>query len=206
MDGPPCRRRDLTSAYRSGNTSDYIGASFNIWRDGPWHWLRPGTQHRMDDVAQFARNPLPGDEVCLAGDAWDLVYSGWITSALRSSGACMDRFFPGSAWKPAATQCCEYRIRTNATVGGSPWYNWNARYNVQGCGEENWSPGAAYLKHERWWPAFDNWQPTAGSTTCVMPANSEACSVDAAKYRHPAATPLPPAFRRVLPPAHNRAH
>lgn len=179
----------------SGNSSDYIGFSFTLWRDGPWHWVHPGTATTQDSIAEFAQNPLgPQESLCLAGDAWDLVYSSWTTSAIRSSSACLERFFPGRSneWKPESTQCCELRVATNATVDGGPWFNWNARYNVHGCGEENWAPGAAYLTHERWWPNFEEWQPTnAGSTTCALPKNPETgevdtafCHVDAGNYRY----------------------
>ncbi len=107
----------------------------------------------------------------------------------------MERFFPGRSaeWKPASTSCCEFRLSTNATVDGSVWYNWNARANVQGCGEENWFPGASYLTHERTWPLFESWQSQANSTTCAIPRNAQGaidttlCGVNADSYRHPAA-------------------
>ncbi len=41
--------------------------------DGPWHWLRSGATLQQDDIAAFATNPIPGEQLCLAGDAWDLV-------------------------------------------------------------------------------------------------------------------------------------
>jgi hypothetical protein len=196
----------------SGNSSDYVGVWFHIWcvcvlcslhsnraflrYDGPWHWIRAGSSFQQDDIAAFATNPLPGEQVCLAGDAWDTEYSGWTTSAIRSSSWCLERFFPGRSaeWKPAATSCCEFRIRTNATVGPDqiPWYNWNARKGVLGCGEENWSPGPTYLAYERFWPYFNQTVPTGDAATCVLPRNPQTgavdthyCSVDAPKYRQP---------------------
>ncbi len=123
----------------------------------------------------------------------------------------MDRFFPGRAaeWKPASTSCCEYRLRTNATVDGGAWYNWNTRHGVQGCGEENWSPGPSYLAHERFWPTFDNWQSRAVSTTCVLPRNPQGavdtsfCSVNA-NFRHPDALAKRDTEEKVVRRMHHR--
>jgi hypothetical protein len=129
-------------------------------------------------------------------EAWDIEYSGWTMSAIRSSSWCLERFFPGRSaeLKPAATSCCEFRIRTNATVGPDqiPWYNWNARKGVLGCGEENWSPGPSCLAYECFWPYFNQTFPTGAATTCVLPRKPQTgavdmhyCSVDAGKYRLP---------------------
>ncbi len=105
----------------------------------------------------------------------------------------MERFFPGRSaeWKPAATSCCEFRLRTNATVDGGPWFNWNARYGVQGCGEENWSPGPSFLTNERFWPSFDQTPATGAAATCVMPRNPQGavdtayCGANSGSYRQP---------------------
>jgi hypothetical protein len=52
----------------NGNADSYIGASFTQWKNGPWHWLRAGAKHSHADVASFAQNPIPGSDLCLAGE------------------------------------------------------------------------------------------------------------------------------------------
>lgn len=151
----------------------------------------------------------------MTGDAYNLDYSGWISSGIQSSENCLNRFFPGpeSQWKPADTSCCEVRQKVNATVDGDLYFNYNFRYNFIGCGEELWSPGASYLRHERFWPDFADWQSTAASTQCELPVNGQGevdtnnCSVKQGDYRIPVnlvreasyagRTRVPPAMRRT---------
>jgi hypothetical protein len=187
--------------YPRASIDEYIGASFDRWSDGAWHWQAPFSSVLNNDVLEWAREPIANSAVCLAGDAWNPDYSGWITSGIRSGENCLNRFFPNqaSAWKPADTACCEFRQTTNATVDGSPWYNYPFRYGFSGCGEENWSPGAAYLSHERWWPTYDAWQANAGSTQCVMPSSTEECATMQPQYVNPGGKKRTAPAKRIHP-------
>ncbi|MBC7660897.1 MAG: FAD-dependent oxidoreductase [Chitinophagaceae bacterium] len=55
-----------------------------IWPDA-WHWLRAGSTFTNKDIAEWALNPLPGEDVALVGEAYYINRSGWSDAAYKSS-------------------------------------------------------------------------------------------------------------------------
>jgi hypothetical protein len=55
-----------------------------VWPAG-WHWLQGGSQFTNADIAQWAIEPLPGEEVSLVGEAYNPQRSGWSDGAYKSS-------------------------------------------------------------------------------------------------------------------------
>lgn len=55
-----------------------------VWPDA-WHWLGAGTQATNADLFEWAVEPLPGEEVGLVGEAYNVQRSGWSDGAYKSS-------------------------------------------------------------------------------------------------------------------------
>lgn len=64
---------------------DPIKTYVQYWPDA-WHWLRAGTDGITNaDLFAWALEPLPGDDVALVGEAYNVQRSGWSDAAYKSS-------------------------------------------------------------------------------------------------------------------------
>lgn len=55
-----------------------------FWPDA-WHWLGAGTAASNADLVSWAVEPLPGEQVALVGEAYNVQRSGWSDAAYKSS-------------------------------------------------------------------------------------------------------------------------
>ena len=61
-----------------------LGTRVQVWPDA-WHWLAAGAAETNADLFDWAVEPLPGDEVGLVGEAYNVQRSGWSDGAYKSS-------------------------------------------------------------------------------------------------------------------------
>jgi hypothetical protein len=55
-----------------------------VWPDA-WHWLGAGTDATNAGLFEWAVEPLPGEDVALVGEAYNVQRSGWSDGAYKSS-------------------------------------------------------------------------------------------------------------------------
>ena len=55
-----------------------------VW-PAAWHWLASGTAATNDELFEWAAEPLPGEEIGLVGEAYNVNRSGWSDGAYKSS-------------------------------------------------------------------------------------------------------------------------
>jgi hypothetical protein len=63
---------------------DPLTTVIHIWPAG-WYYLRAGTQYTNKQIAQWALQPLAGEEISLVGDSYYIQRSGWSDAAYKSS-------------------------------------------------------------------------------------------------------------------------
>lgn len=63
---------------------DALQTHVEIWPYA-WHWLVAGTEFTNAHVLDWSVEPLPGEEVSLTGEAYNLNRSGWSDAAYKSS-------------------------------------------------------------------------------------------------------------------------
>ncbi|MCS6915482.1 MAG: FAD-dependent oxidoreductase [Myxococcales bacterium] len=55
-----------------------------VW-PAAWYWLRGGTRFTNADIARWALDPLPGEDIVLVGESYNPQRSGWTDGAYKSS-------------------------------------------------------------------------------------------------------------------------
>jgi hypothetical protein len=63
---------------------DPVKTHVQVW-PAAWHWLRAGAQETNAELYDWAAEPLPGEEVGLVGEAYNVQRSGWSDGAYKSS-------------------------------------------------------------------------------------------------------------------------
>jgi glycine/D-amino acid oxidase-like deaminating enzyme len=85
-----------------------------------WHWLRAGTTHSNTEVFDWSMEPLPGEDVTLIGEAYNVNRSGWSDAAYKSSIRLLNEKFgmdlPGAAPDPEAVAPPRARLRAGHTA------------------------------------------------------------------------------------------
>lgn len=71
---------------------DALQTHVEIW-PAAWHWLVAGTQLTNAQVFDWSVEPLPGEEVSLTGEAYNLNRSGWSDAAYKSSIRVLEERF-----------------------------------------------------------------------------------------------------------------
>jgi hypothetical protein len=83
-------KRDLEHLFvGNGLTEDVtipepIKTHVQVW-PAAWHWLRAGAHETNAELYDWAAEPLPGEEVGLVGEAYNVQRSGWSDGAYKSS-------------------------------------------------------------------------------------------------------------------------
>jgi hypothetical protein len=61
-----------------------LSTHVQVW-PAAWHWLGAGTEVTNAELFEWAVEPLPGEEVALVGEAYNVQRSGWSDAAYKSS-------------------------------------------------------------------------------------------------------------------------
>lgn len=61
-----------------------LSTQVQIW-PAAWHWLGAGTAESNASLVEWALEPLPGEEIGLVGEAYNVQRSGWSDAAYKSS-------------------------------------------------------------------------------------------------------------------------
>ena len=63
---------------------DPLDTYVQVW-PAAWHWLGAGTVETNESLFEWALEPLPGEDVALVGEAYNVQRSGWSDGAYKSS-------------------------------------------------------------------------------------------------------------------------
>jgi len=63
---------------------DPLDTVYQYWDEGAWHFQKPGFNFTLTEVSDWAKRPLPGQEIFIIGDAYN-PYRGWTEGAIFSA-------------------------------------------------------------------------------------------------------------------------
>ncbi len=82
----------LHHLFPTANIPEPTRTVLQIW-PAAWYYLKAGTRFTNREIAEWAVNPLPGEEVSLVGDSYHIQRSGWSEAAYKSSINTLNRRF-----------------------------------------------------------------------------------------------------------------
>ena len=77
-------RRGLEYLYPGAEIPDPERTLVQVW-PAAWYWLRGGSRFRNADIARWAIEPLPGEQVALVGDSYFPQRATWSDAAFKSA-------------------------------------------------------------------------------------------------------------------------
>lgn len=94
--------RGLKELFPKATIPEPLATKVRIWPDA-WYWLRGGSQFTNAQIAQWAVEPLPGEQVSLVGESYNPQRSGWSDGAYKSSINALNAKYGFSIAIPAAS-------------------------------------------------------------------------------------------------------
>jgi hypothetical protein len=76
--------RGLRYLFPDATIPQPLATVVQIWPEA-WHWLRGGSSFTNAQTAEWAVQPLPGEDVSLVGESYNPQRAAWVDAALKSS-------------------------------------------------------------------------------------------------------------------------
>jgi hypothetical protein len=76
--------RGLKYLFPGVNLPQPLKTEVKIW-PAAWYWLKAGSPFGNDEIAVWALQPLPGEQVALVGESYNPQRSTWVDGAIKSS-------------------------------------------------------------------------------------------------------------------------
>lgn len=77
-------KRGLQYLFPDKTIPEPLKTVIHFWPTG-WYWLRGGSQYTNADIARWAMEPVPGEDIALVGESYNPQRSGWSDAAYKSS-------------------------------------------------------------------------------------------------------------------------
>lgn len=107
--------RGLHYVLPNANIPQPLNTAVQIW-PGAWYWLRGGSEFTNADIASWAVEPLPGEQVSLVGESYNPQRSGWSDGAYKSSINTLNAKYGFNIVVPAAANLSSMTAKRTAST------------------------------------------------------------------------------------------